>query len=133
VNTLNPPSFTNPYAGVPGGTPSPRTHVTTGQFGSYNFTLPVVGDVLNPVAKPGYIQNWNFVLEHQLRNDMSVSLAYVGNHSLGSMGSHQLDPAILAPGATVANENSRRLYLGLGTVQIASPYVYDIYHSLQDF
>ncbi len=47
------------------------------------------------------------------------------------MGSRQLNPAIFGPGATVANENSRRLYPGLGAVEIASPYVYDIYHSLQ--
>ncbi len=43
----------------------------------------------------------------------------------------QFNPAIFGPGATVANENSRRLYPGLGAVELASSYVYEEFESLQ--
>lgn len=131
VNIPNPPSFTNPYATNTGGSSFPRAHATPSQFGSYGFTLPVSGGVLDPASPTGYTQNWNLTVERQLTKDISTSVAYVGNHGLHVMGSRQLNPAVLAPGATVANENARRLYPGLGTVEVASPYVYDIYHSLQ--
>jgi len=127
----NPGSFDNPYTGIAGGDPFPRAHIAPSQFKSYSFILPVSGGVLDPSSKVGYVQNWNLTIEHQLRNDMALSVAYVGNHGLDIMGSRQFNPAILAPGATVGNENSRRLYPGLGAVELASSYVYDEFHSLQ--
>ena len=127
----NPAGFDNPYQGVSGGDPFPRTHLSTSQFQSYTFITPVSGGVLDPASNVGYTQNWNITVEHQLRNDMALSVAYVGNHGLNIMGSRQFNPAILAPGATVGNENSRRLYPGLGAVELASSYVYDNFHSLQ--
>ena len=127
----NPVSFDNPYQGVPGGDPFPRAHISPSQFSSYAFVLPVSGGVLDPASRVGYVQNWNFTIEHQLGNNMAVSVGYVGNHGLNIMGSRQFNPAILAPGATVGNENSRRLYPGLGAVELASSYVYDEFNSLQ--
>ncbi len=47
------------------------------------------------------------------------------------MGSRQFNPAIYGPGATVGNENSRRLYPGLGAVELAESYEYSGYNSLQ--
>jgi hypothetical protein len=41
------------------------------------------------------------------------------------------NPAVFRPGATVANENSRRLYPGLAAVELASSYVYEEFNSLQ--
>ena len=127
----NPPSFDNPYAGFPGGDPFPRPHIPVGQFANYSFILPLSGGVLDPTAKVGYTQNWNFTIEHQFQNDIAVSLAYVANHAANVMGSRQFNPALLAPGATVGNENSRRLYPGLGAVELASSYVYERFNSLQ--
>ena len=48
-----------------------------------------------------------------------------------SWSTRQFNPAIFGPGATVANENSRRLYPGLGAVELASSYVYADFNSLQ--
>ena len=87
--------------------------------------------MLDPASKVGYTQNWNLTVEHQFHNDIAVSVAYVGNHGVNTMGSRQFNPAIFGPGATVANENSRRLYPGLAAVELASSYVYDEFHSLQ--
>jgi hypothetical protein len=127
----NPASFINPYQGIPGGDPFPRQHLSTADFKNYTFITPVSGGLLDPASRVGYTQNWNFTLEHQLGKDMAISVAYVGNHGVNIMGSRQFNPAILAPGATVANENQRRLYPGLGAVELASSYVYDEFNSLQ--
>ncbi len=116
-----PQSFTNPYLNYAGGDPFPRPHITRSQFSTYQFLLPVSGGMLDPSSKVGYTQNWNFTLEHQFPGNMAVSIAYVGNHAVDIMGSRQFNPAIFGPGATVANENSRRLYPGIrgrGTGQL---------------
>ncbi len=126
-----PQSFTNPYLGYSGGTPFPRGHIEPSGFSSYQFLTPVSGGMLDPASRVGYTQNWNFTVERQLTGDTALSLAYVGNHALNIMGSRQFNPAIFGVGATVANENSRRLYPGLGAVELASSYVYEEFNSLQ--
>jgi Carboxypeptidase regulatory-like domain/TonB-dependent Receptor Plug Domain len=126
-----PQSFTNPYLGYPGGTPFPRGRVLPGEFGTYQFLTPVSGGTLDPSSRVGYTQNWNFTLEHQFTNKIAVSIAYIGNHAVNVMGSRQFNPAIFGPGATVANENQRRLYPGLGAMELASSYVYEETNSLQ--
>ena len=131
VSIPAPQSFTDPYLGYPGGTPFPRGHIAPSGFSSYRFLTPVSGGMLDPASRVGYTQNWNFTIERQLSNDTALSVAYVGNHALNIMGSRQFNPAIFGPGATVANENSRRLYPGLGAVELASSYVYEEFNSLQ--
>ncbi len=126
-----PQSFINPYLGQPGGDPFPRGHISPSGFASYQFFTPVSGGMLDPASKVGYTQNWNFTIEHQFTKDTALSVAYIGNHGVDIMGSRQFNPAILAPGATVANENSRREYPGLGAVELASSYVYAETNALQ--
>ena len=126
-----PQSFTDPYLGQTSGDPFPRGHIPPSGFAAYQFITPVSGGMLDPASKVGYTQNWNFTLEHQFNKNTALSLAYVGNHGVDIMGSRQFNPAILAPGATVANENSRREYQGLGAVELASSYVYADFNSMQ--
>lgn len=126
-----PQSFTDPYLNYPGGDPFPRGHISPSGFSTYNFLLPVSGGMLDPASKVGYTQNWNLTLERELPGHFALSVAYVGNHALDIMGSRQFNPAIYRSGATVANENSRRLYPGLGAVELASSYVYEEFNSLQ--
>src|SRR6202034_392076 len=127
----DPPQWDNIYAGYPGGDPFPRGHVPLSQYSTYTFLLPISGGVLDPSAKVEYTQNWNLTLERQVLKSVSVSLAYIGSHDIHIMGSRQFNPAIYGPGATVANENSRRLYPGLGAVEMATPYEYAYYDGLQ--
>ncbi|HEX4230415.1 MAG TPA: carboxypeptidase regulatory-like domain-containing protein [Bryobacteraceae bacterium] len=126
-----PQSFTNPYLGYSGGDPFPRGHILPSGFSTYTFLEPVSGGMLDPASNVGYTQNWNFTVEHQFASNTALSVAYVGNHAVDIMGSRQFNPAIFGPGATVANENSRRLYPGLGAVELASSYVYEEFESLQ--
>ncbi len=127
----NPPQWDNIYAGYPGGDPFPRPHLTPAQFGSYPFLLPFSGGVLNPLSKVSYTQDYNLTVEQQMPGRFAMSLAYVGNHALHIMSSRQFNPAVYEPGATVANENARRLYPGLGSVALADSYEYAVYNSLQ--
>ena len=77
------------------------------------------------------IQDRNLTVEAQVTKSLAVSLAYVGNHVQHVMGSRQLNPAVYGPGATLANTQSRRIYQGLGAVEIASAYEYSDYNGLQ--
>jgi hypothetical protein len=131
LNIPGPMPFTTPYAVYAPGDPFPRPHISHGQFANYGFLLPVSGGTLDPASRVGYTQNWNFTVEHQFPGNTAVSISYVGNHAVNIMGSRQFNPAILQPGATTANENQRRLYPGLGAVELASSYVYEEYNSLQ--
>jgi hypothetical protein len=126
-----PPEWDNIYEGYPGGTPFPRGHIPTSEFSSYKFLLPVSGGVLDPASKVNYTQTYNLTVEQQLGNKMAFSLAYVGNRSNHIMGSRQFNPAVFGPGATVGNENSRRLFPGLGAVELAQSYEYEGFNSLQ--
>jgi hypothetical protein len=87
--------------------------------------------VLDPDSKVNYTQTYNLTVEQQLGNKMAFSLAYVGNRSNYIMGSRQFNPAVYGPGATVGNENSRRLFPGLGAVELAQSYEYEGFNSLQ--
>jgi Carboxypeptidase regulatory-like domain len=124
-------AWDNIYASYPGGSPFPRGHVSPSQFLNYQFALPVSGGVLDPNSNVNYTQSWNLTLEQQLTRNTAFSLAYVGNHGAHIMGSRQFNPAVFGPGATVGNENSRRLYPGLGAVEMAQSYEYSIFSSLQ--
>ena len=134
-----PPAWDNIYEGYPGGDPFPRAHVGRDQFSTYQFELPVSGGVLDPGSKVNYTQDWNVTFEQQLTETVSYSLAYVGNHGAHIMGSRQFNPAAYIPGnlpngqpaSTVGNENSRRIYPGLGAVELAQAYEYSIYDGLQ--
>ena len=87
--------------------------------------------MLDPESKVNYTQTYNLTVEQQLGSKTAFSLAYVGNRSEHIMGSRQFNPAVFGPGATVGNENSRRLFPGLGAVELAQSYEYEGYNSLQ--
>jgi Carboxypeptidase regulatory-like domain len=127
----NPPQWDNIYAGYAGGDPFPRGHIASSQFADYNFTLPVSGGVLNPASHVAYTQAYNATLEQDLTHNFALSIAYVGNHAEHVMASRQFNPAVYEPGYTVAQENQHRIYPGLGAVEFADSYEYEIFNSLQ--
>ncbi len=131
LNIPNPPVWDNIYTGFAGGDPFPRAHLSPSDFGNYKFILPFSGGVLNPNSKVSYSQDYNLTVEQQLGANLAMSLAYVGNRAIHIMGSRQFNPAVFGPGATAGNENSRRLYPGLGAVELADSYEYENFNSLQ--
>lgn len=133
LNIPNPPQWDNVYTGYPGGDPFPRGHVGPSQFKSYTFLTPLAGGVLNPASHVESTQDYNFTIEQDLGNSFAMSLAYVGDHAEHVMASRQFNPAAYTAGAgdTVGNENSRRIYPGLGAVELADAYEYEMTNSVQ--
>jgi hypothetical protein len=127
------PNPTNPWDNIFAGTtdPFPAAHIPLSQFGTYKFQLPVAGGVLDPASNVAKIQDRNLTVEYQVNNTTAVSIAYVGNLAQHIMGSRQFNPAVYGPGATLGNEQSRRLYQGIGAVEMASSYEYENYNAIQ--
>jgi hypothetical protein len=137
-------TWDNVYNNYPGGDPFPRAHVTPSQFSPYTFLLPVSGGVLNPASHVEYTQAYNLTIDQKLPLGFSATFAYVGNHAEHVMSSRQFNPAVCAAGApctnlnnstcttcTTGNENARRLFPGLGAVELADAYEYAHFNSFQ--
>jgi hypothetical protein len=127
ISISNPVSTLTPYAGY--SIPFPYTPPAS--LAKYQFPANSAMRMLDVNAHPGYTQTWNFTIERQLPGTSAITISYVGNHSLGDMTRYEVNPALFGPGATVANENSRRLYPGLGQLTVISSVNYGHYHSLQ--
>jgi hypothetical protein len=131
ISITAPPSTEDPYAGFPGGVPFPFQPVPASQFATYKFPANLAVQTLDPSYNPGYTQTWNFTLERQISRDTAVSAAYVGNHFLGSLSGLNLNTAVYGPGATLANEQARKLYPAFGDIATAAGYNHGMYHGLQ--
>jgi hypothetical protein len=126
-----PASFADPWASYPGGTPFPYTAPKPSELVNYKFSKPVTTASLDAGIRTGYAQSWNLTIERQVRRDTAVSLAYVGNHSLKILAGAQVNPAVYGPGATAGNTDTRRLYVGLASVTLVTPWQWSNYHSGQ--
>ena len=118
-----------PFLGFSGGDPFPRGHVGPAQFKNYTFIQPLSGGVLNPASKVEYTQAYNFTLEQDLGSGFAMNVAYVGNHAEHVMASRQFNPYIAPTSATTIE--TTRLYPGLGTVELADAYEYEMTNGLE--
>jgi len=102
-------SIANPYGGTSAGA-----------------AIPSASWVENPF-RDGYVQQWNFNIQHQLPSAMGVTVGYVG-----SKGTH-LDRSYdyNAPGPTSSFTQSLRKYPSYATINVRSPSASSIYHALQ--
>lgn len=107
------PSFSNPFGTgglgftVVPGNPAAQYNPQTGQA---EFALPVTGWGANQYMPNPYLQQYSLSLQRQLVKDFALDVSYIG-----SVGRHlplvyQANPAIVQPGATLANANQRRLF-----------------------
>jgi hypothetical protein len=105
--------------------------VTAAQKKAYRFVTPAATTSFNPDFRTPYTQQWNFNIQQQLPFQIVVTAAYVGSKSDRLFGSHNLNPAVYGPGATVANTQARRIYQAFGTLEEESTVGYSQYHSFQ--
>ena len=97
----NPPGgFGNPYQGF--SNPFPLTFPVP-----HNFVFPTPVRVYSWDASHYKLQtptvySWNLTLEHQLRPDWLVRVAYVGSRTNHLNQNIQLNPAIYIPGSTLS-------------------------------
>jgi hypothetical protein len=111
--------------------PFPFTPPKGSQLAAYKFPANLTASVFDPSTRPGYSQSWNLTLERQLRSDTAISVAYIGNHFLGSISALNVNAAVYGPGATLANETTRRPYQGFNGVTLATAYGHGMYNGLQ--
>jgi hypothetical protein len=124
-STFNVP-WDAPFAGYPGGDPFPRGHIAPSQFKNYTFLTPLAGGVLNPASKVENTQAYNFTIEQDLGDGFAFNLGYVGNHAEHVMASRQFNPFVFNPTAP----ETTRTYPGLGAVELADSYDYEITNGL---
>lgn len=130
--TVNDPfSFNEPWRNYPGGNPFPYHTPSREQMLDFRFRLPVFAQALDPNTRTSYTQSWNFTIERQVLRDTAVSVGYVGNRSLKILSGVEGNPAIFRVGATAGNVDSRRIYPGLASVRLSTPWQWANYHSLQ--
>jgi len=99
--TLNNVSFSNPWAGQPGGNPFPGAAIFP-QNGTY-VNIP-------PDLNPTYMMQWNLSYSRQLSGNWLVTANYLGNATRHIWGARDINPAQYIPGAsTTSNTNQRRL------------------------
>ena len=133
ITITNPPGTANPYVGYPGGDPFPAWVPATSlkALSEYQFQRPVGSSGLYVGTATSYTQTWNLVVERQVRSDMAVSVAYIGNHMVKGTSSTEGNPALYGPGATAANVNARRPYAGIASLQMVSDFEHSTYHGGQ--
>lgn len=70
--------------------------------------------------RPAYVEQWTLSLQHALTASDSLELAYIGTEGVHLSQSADLNLPVYGPGASVANENSRRPYASEGLTYIYS-------------
>jgi Carboxypeptidase regulatory-like domain/TonB-dependent Receptor Plug Domain len=126
-------TLANPY-GPAGGSPFPflvnsqNLKFPTPIAYGYNGTAGYV----DPNLRNGYVQQYNFTIQHQFGKDWLAEVAYVGNASRKLTGSRDTDAPIPSAAASIANLNQRRpLYPAFTQVSETSGFVNASYNALQ--
>ena len=107
VITLPTVSLADPWANYPGLDPFPfnlakkATFPTFSSYTSYPLNIHVP-----------YLQQWNLSVQKQLGANWLFSASYLGNSTIHLWAEAPLNAAVNTPGATIGNQNQRRvLYL----------------------
>jgi hypothetical protein len=125
--TLNGPlKFSDPFSGGSILDPSGYKIVPSVVFPDYSAFSAPTRDL-----RPGYLQNWNLVIERQLRSDLLVRAAYVGSKGTHLLNILEINSAIYGPGASASNVNARRPIPRIGSLQLYQSMSNSTYNSLQ--
>jgi hypothetical protein len=114
---VGPLSFSDPFSGGPILDPATWKPRPTAPFPPYSAFYAMTKGL-----RPGYIQNWNIFVEHQLRSDLLIRAGYVGAKGTHLVNLYEQNAAIYGPGATASNVNARR---PLGSPLIGSLQIYE--------
>lgn len=107
IDVPTPPSFTNPYANYPGGSPFPVSYPPP-----KTFTFAPAGVYVNmPLnTQPTYTAQWNVSYQRQFGHEWLASISYLGNKTSHVWVGEDINPAVYIPGkSTTGNTNQRRL------------------------
>ena len=129
--TINARPLADPYLGNPPFPYALPANPAQAQNFHYQFIPGAGATSANPGMVTPYSQQWNLTVERQLPGGFLLSTGYVGNLAEHLFISTNLNPAIYAPGATVATTLQRRLYPNFGAIESEQTTGYSKYHSLQ--
>jgi hypothetical protein len=125
--TINAPySLTDPLRGYPA--------IPTGvNLNNPPFTInpPPQLTFPSPTLRTPYTYQYNLTVQRQIINDLVVEVAYVGKLGRKLLTDISVNPAVYQPGATVANENSRVVYPGFGSLSEMGTFANSAYNALQ--
>lgn len=85
----------------------------------------------DPNLRTPYVQQYNLTIQQELPGQAVLQAAYVGTVGRKLLVGVSANPALYAPGATVSNENARRIYNGFGDLQTTSSVANSEYNALQ--
>jgi len=85
----------------------------------------------DPGMRTPYVQQFNLNVQHEIVRDLEVQVGYFGKLGHKLLLGLSANPAVNAPGATLVNENSRRLYQGFGANNVLSSEANSNYNGLQ--
>jgi len=128
IDLQNPPSFSDPWAGYPGGTPHPYNR----EQGAV-FDKEIAGFAMGPNYREPMMQQWNLGIQREFASNFLTTVSYVGTRGTRLPYLRDINPARYIPGqSTVANINSRRpLHPDFSRFSLAESVVNSGYHSLQ--
>jgi hypothetical protein len=123
----NASSLSDPYAGranpFPQSLTPPRDFVFPTSLAIYSY---------DPGFTSANLQSWNLTVEREVFNQALLRVAYAGSKGTRLGIIRELNPAVFAPGATVANTNQRRpLGPAFATMASLEATANSSYHSLQ--
>lgn len=122
-----PALLSNPYgSGPPLDSAVPPIPTRSFVFSPYGtWAIPA------PDMRPGYMQNWNLILERQIGGDLLLRAGYVGSKGTHLLEGTDVNPGLYVPGATVANLNQRRPYQPIGSLPLSRSDAWSKYNSIQ--
>ena len=128
---FTPNTFSNPYGGTGYTDPFPYPYLNPGK--NPFFVFPAQYYAPDPHLKNGYVQQYNFNVQHEFPKDFMVQAGYVGSVGDRLWDGYQANAAPYSAGGSAANAQARRPFLPQyygGITRIAS-IGYSNYNSLQ--
>lgn len=95
------------------------------------FVRPTSFNSFNPNFRTPYSQQWNLNVQFEPIRDYTFTAAYVGSKSSRLFMSRNINPALPAPGASVANIQARRPFQDFIVLEEEATDGYSQYHSMQ--
>jgi Carboxypeptidase regulatory-like domain len=101
-------TFSNPWAGYPGGDPFPQPSPLP-----KNFVFPTQASyyLLQPNYKSPYMAQWSVSYQRQITQNWLASATYIGNKSTNILSSEDENPSQYIPGSKASTNQRRLLYL----------------------
>lgn len=85
----------------------------------------------SPTLRTPYTFQYNLTVQQQLPYKTVLEVAYVGKLGRKLLTDISTNPAIYLPGATIANEDARRVYPGFGSLNQMGTFANSEYNALQ--